>query len=327
MRKTILLAVTLILIVGCGEKKTTTDPIITPDEIYSGSEGLVLSFLDKAPPIEVFEESYATVGLKLKNNGAYDITEGYLAIALETDYMDSIRGSLDSRSGNTDFSDYEHITFDLRGKSMESSGGDEDVLTFTIITKELEELSQTHTSTIAITSCYQYRTTLSQTVCIDSDTHNLKERTKSCEIEPIPLTDQGAPVAVTKVETKMVPKEGEVEPQFKLRIENKAGGLTILKESIVDACYSRALNYDKINKIEVNAYLAEKGDRVKLDCNVDEDKKTAYPVLKSNIAQVTCKYEEGISEEEGTYPGILIVEIDYGYTDTISKNIEIKKVS
>ncbi len=327
MKKIIFIPIILILITACTGNKITSDPIISPEEIYTGSDGLVMNFLTNAPPAEAFENSYAGFGLKLENKGAYDIENGYLAISLETDYIDSIRSSLKSTSRYIDFSDYEHITFDLNGKSIESLEGDKDVLTFTLMTKELEELSQTHTTTIAVTSCYEYRTTVSETVCIDSDVNNLKERTKSCTVAPNTLNSQGAPIVVTKIEPKMIPKERGVEPQFKIRIENKAGGLPVQKESIIDACYSRALNYDKINKIEVSAYLAQKDTRIKLDCNVDTNMKTVFPVLKNNVAEITCRYDEGISEEDGTYQSILIIEADYGYTDTISQNIVINKIA
>lgn len=327
MDKRIYLILFLSLVIfmsGCKNKGDDIATILTKD-IFKGSDGLVMSFLDNAPASEVYEKSYATVGLRLQNKGTYDIEEGYLAISLEKDYMESVTSSLKATARNIDFSDYDHITFNLMGKSVEAPNGDEDVLTFIMKIWELEQLSQTHTSTIAITSCYKYKTVATETVCIDSDIYGMKQRVKGCTVKEISLGDQGAPVAVTKIQPKMLPEEDGVEPQFIITIENKGGGLVVDKDSVEDACYSEALDYTKLNNVEVSAYLMERGGRTRLDCNIDEDEEIGKVMLKEKRATVRCKLPQGI-EEEGTYSTPLTIEIDYGYSSTISQDIKIRKV-
>ncbi len=328
--KKILSLFLLMLTVGCQtnvlDKKT-----ITTKDIYKGAEGLEIDFLENAPPDRVYapnnkdDRAIIMIGLKLENKGAYDINNGYLAVSMEKDYMESDISSFQSTSKKIKFDGEDHIKYDLNGKSVESPKGEEDILTFSAYIRQLEELSQSHKSAIAITSCYQYKTMATETVCIDPDIYNMKKRTKSCEIKDISLNDQGAPVAVTKIETKMLPQEDFVEPQFIIYVENKGDGLVLDKDSIREACSSAALDHSKLNIVEVSAYLTKKGSRIKLDCDPDNDIDTARKTLKDKKAVIRCKHKEGI-EEKATYLTPLIIEIDYGYTSTKSKIVEIEKI-
>ncbi|MFH2027696.1 MAG: hypothetical protein ABIJ08_01025, partial [Nanoarchaeota archaeon] len=49
--------------------------------------------------------------------------------------------------------------------------------------------------------------------------------------------------------------------------------------------------------------------------------------LDENKATIRCSYADGISTSDGVYLTPLRIQIDYGYTTSISKEVEIKKLS
>src|SRR3989344_1316217 len=314
----------LVVMAGCAKSSTVDTQTITTKDIYTGSDGLLISFLPNAPPDEVFEDSYAPLGLRIENKGAYNIQQGNIVIALENDYMDLIQGSLQTSSNDAGFIDDRHLEFDLAGKGLSRSIGDQDILTVNMKIHELETLSQTHDSNVAVTACYEYLTFATETVCLDTDVYNVKNRAKGCTVADVSLTDQGAPIAVTKIQTKMLPQDFGVVPQFIISIENKGSGLVFQPGKAEDACSSEKLDYTSLNKVNVQAYLQRGGDTQLLQCSPSEGSEAAIATLKDGSATVRCVLEEGISEQEGTFSTPLSIEIQYGYTTTISKRVTIK---
>ncbi len=335
----------LIFVVGC----TGIYPM-TGTDIYRGTDGLTLEFIENSPPDEVFEKTIAPLGIILKNEGAYDITDGYITFSLEEDYM--LLDTTSTRTSKRGRKDYDErfdwiderditwigmkpqIKFSLKGKTIESPEGDQEIMTLKADVKALEELSQIHESTILATACYDYKTQLAATICVDTDIYNLKGVVKSCEVRDISFSDQGGPVAVTRIETEMMPMDvpNMIRPQFLIYIQNKGEGLVIKKEPevISDACSEKPLNYSKLGIVFINVYLG--GDQKQLSCDVtdnkpDSDEKISIVKLRDDEGIARCVLEEGIDEKEGTYPSILRIELDYGYTHTISTEVIIKKQS
>ena len=82
-----------------------------------------IDFLENAPPTAVYENEYFPIGLSMSNEGAADISNGYLAISLDKDYMWVDRASLDTTESKLRFRDENHISFDMDGKSIENPFG------------------------------------------------------------------------------------------------------------------------------------------------------------------------------------------------------------
>jgi hypothetical protein len=84
------------------------------------------------------------------------------------------------------------------------------------------------------------------------------------------------------------------------------------------------------NVADARVYLSDKGSQ--LDCapklvSTSQDK-AGYIKLSRKEGEkntVKCRLKEGISKTKGTYTAPLLIELDYGYTFTISKNVLIKK--
>ncbi len=361
-----------ILLTACNSSifKRGQDSILTSEQKFTGSEGLVFDFFENAPPKEVFDEGTEfPVGIRLHNKGACDIGipdindklrcqsfsldpsdptigyQGYLAIGFEDDYLEQpsnlqalLPATVEFHPGKTTS---ETILFNLRGKDLQDSQGEKQVITFNMKAKKLSTLdpqTEIRETPIIVTACYKYRTSASAEVCIDTDIFGFKERQKVCEVKTVELKDQGAPLAVKKVELQMAPakdKPGFTQPQFIITVENIAKGEVIQGdfETIKGACSSEPVGYRKWNKVDVKTYLIDRdGVRDQLNCNLAED--IDFPrvnsldgvmLLKGKTDKIRCKTKELIREDEGTYLTPLFIELDYGYTESISRTIKIKK--
>lgn len=339
-----MILIILLFIYGCKGGKKGYTPTITSKEIYTGKEGLEMEFFENAPPGEIFENSVLPIGLRLYNKGAYDIGEsdvhrdtkrGYLSISAEKDYMEINEDSLKSINEQVNFRDAEHIQFDLKGKTIEHQKGEEEVITFSATTQDLAKTdpqSEYHDSLISITACYKYQTKAVETVCIDTDVYGFKKREKPCEVKTSTLSSQGAPVAVTKIESEMVPDKDNpsvIKPRFIITVKNLGNGEVVKEDKIEDVCSSKPVNYTEWNNINVKAYLSAIDEENKLDCDVIKggSKDDGTIILKQKEDIIRCSYEEGFEETKGAFSSPLYILLDYGYTDTISREVRIRKVA
>jgi len=324
-KKLIISLIIILFISGCGFG-SEEGPIRVKDA-YRGTDGLIMNFLENVPAGDVFEDSSFRIYVELMNEGAFDISGGYLTLGLEEDYM-SVDGDWSNlEPSRIDVLDENHVMFYLDGKSPQSPLGEEDVITIMVnALKFKEEQSEIHASNIFMTACYDYQTTAGPSVCIDTDIHGSLSIEKPCRVRDISLTSQGAPLAVTKVEVKMLPEDIRIKPHFLIYIENKGNGEVVRKDRVEQTCYSGSLDYSDINVAEVTAFLSDK----QLDCEpkIDNTDLKSTVKLKGKEAIVRCftKDEDAIGKEKGTYTAPLKIIVNYGYTFTISKGVTIRKV-
>jgi len=305
LKKILLLILVIFLISGCGRFSSDTGPI-SDVKIHTGTSALEIEFLKDNPPNEVFEDQIFKAAVLLKNRGAFDITNGILLIGLEEDYTELL------------YERYNQIDLELEGKSKYNPIGEEKIEEFVLRAKDVGLQTQEHESSIYITSCYKYQTELSEAVCIDTDIHNVKPIEKACEVKDISLNSQGAPVAITKIEETISPNEAGdiIVPQFTIYIQNKGRGEVIKASEIADVCSSKPLTSEDINKLKIEAYLSG----IPLECKPYELK------LQNKQEKVICSLKEGVKKDEPTFTTLLSVILDYGYTQTISKRVTIKKI-
>jgi len=339
-----------LLISGCKgvfKRDVEYSPSITSEDIYTGKQGLTMEFLENAPPKEIFDNSVLPIGLRLYNKGAYDIGSsdrytdtqtGYLSIGLEAEYMELNEGSLKSTTGRVNFQDPQHIEFELVGKDILQPGGGQEAITFSVNTKDLsvtDPQSEYHTSLIAITSCYKYQTKAVETVCIDTDVYDLRKREKPCEVRTRTLNSQGAPIGVTKIESEMLPDKDnirKIKPRFAITVKNLGNGQVIRgnDQTVRGACGSESLGYKDWNNVIAKVYISTIEDKNQLDCAVGEGKEGARDEgiinLKGKEDTIRCTFEDGFEETRGAFSSPLYIILDYGYTDTISREVKIKRI-
>ncbi len=301
--KKILLIMVFLFVVGCSQSEGPS-ATITNEDLYKGNIGLVANFGKNMPPVKVYENDIFPVGIELSNRGAFDITEGYLLLNLEEDNMVLEKGDIVR-------------DLKLKGKSFGNPKGDFEIMNFFVKAKELGKETETITSNIIATSCYRYKTFFSKTVCVDTDFYNLKKVQKACSAQDMSFgSGQGSYVPIVRIEPTMMQDDGVIKPMFIIYIENRGGGEVTNPNSIKKICSEEQINPEDLNYIEVEAFLSE----TPLVCRPSPIK------LQGREKVVRCSLEEGISKEIPSYSTILTVKLDYGYTDTISKRVEIRKI-
>ncbi|MCK5629385.1 MAG: hypothetical protein KAI26_02095 [Nanoarchaeota archaeon] len=299
----------LIAISGCEKVYTPERP--TLEDIEEGSEGLVISFIQNAPPPKVMEDSLFDIGIRIENKGTSDVKKGYLLLGYEKEYIGEIFWQ--DKGGN------DRIYFDINGRSLNMPTGDEQVYLARIEAGNIGPQREQAQTLIYATACYDYSTKAHANFCVDTDVYNLKSIEKVCSAADISLGDQGAPVAVTHIEsTILVSKdEGVVRPQLKIHFSNVGDG-TIVKQGKADiACSSQPLAKDDINTIKVSAVLSEQ----QLLCKPEILK------LRDGLDYTICTHEQGIADNNPSFYTPITVTAEYGYMETISKEVTLMKTS
>ena len=323
----ILMLLLFLILSGCKSSGTSSRQAQLADsEFRKGTEGVVIAFLKNAPPDKIFEETLFPIALSIKNNGATDIGalsassslytgNGYLAVGTEQAYVSVIpEGQFIQPIEN------------FHGKSPLSPKGSTDVKTFEATSKRIGTQSETHPSTVFVTACYPYKTSLGTSICVDTDPFGLNNRKKVCTVKDLSFSGgQGGPVAITKIEARMAPSQDTdtIVPYFILTIENRGNGEVIRSDDnkLRDACSSNPLQYTDFNRIKVTATLGG----LPLTCGIG-DSFEATLRLRNKKDMVNCYLKDGVSKDIDPYTSPLRIDLDYGYTFTISKDIIIQKI-
>ncbi len=314
MKNKIIFLLLIILITSC-TSNNNNDAELEKD-LYKGTQGVILEYFENNFPDEVFENEKLDYAVKLTNKGPYTAHNIRLLVSLEKGYM-------------TFASDPEALTnikvreiAPLEGKTIFNPLDDFDVVELPMIVKSLDDLSEYHDTVILTTLCYDYKGIAIADVCIDPDPFDTTSREKECNLkESISLSGgQGGPVVIDKIETRMmVNDDSTVSPQFKIYVTNQGQG-TVLKEGTTrlvcnkESATTEVYNIVRISKIQFSEFT-------KKDFNcIPEDL-----VLRNEQDFITCTLEKSVNENYA-YQTPLTVEIVYGYTESSSKEIKIKKI-
>ena len=313
----------LIFLVGCGAFSRGSSGTIQVPEVHKGKDGLTIKFIDNAPPLSVFEDTNFPILIELQNKGATDINYGWYTLGVEQANMDLLGDPVKP--------------FSLLGRTASDKYGEQKIVELLGHAKKLPSQTQRMDSVISVTGCYSYGTDASADVCIDTDLFGLARYEKSCKIKNIAMSGgQGGPVSVSKIEVQMLPhdEQNKVIPQFIIYVQNMGEGQPIVPEAVDTACSSRSIKSEQYNVVKVEASLFE----YELDCKPklsdimndetlqQQNPKAGYKKLEKKEGIIKCELPDGLDKARGTYTSPLTVHLDYGYTDTISKKVEIKKV-
>lgn len=271
--------------------------------IITGTNGLVTKFIPPMPS-SVFENTLFTIAFEYENVGGWDIKDGDYALIYDKDFISLINE--DERFGKVF----------AKGRSIYAPAGDK--FRKIIKAKTYEIPFETQTTSIAIMTCWNYRTIAEANVCVDTDIEGRLKR-KPCMATNISLTGgQGAPLAVTYIFPRFIQHEDpdKVTPIFEIQIENLGGGLVLNNpRRLCRAPERKEIFKEDFDKFVLSAQLEGWFD---LRC-------TETPSLKEDKAKVFCSLPEGISKTLGTYVAPLKIELDYGYALVSSKTLVIEK--
>jgi hypothetical protein len=307
VEKNVLAVLVLFLIVISGCQK---NPEMNQN-VYKGTNGLVVEVLKNSPPTEVYEEESFKIVARLINKGAYPITNGIFLLTLEKDFID-LQGS-------------EINQFGLDGKNAFNAWNDEVIKSYDLTAKRLDSLSEKHESIMLLTACYDYETLASFDICIDTNPYNKKSTSDPvCQVKQLTSAGQGSPVVVTIVEQDISEETNYVRPMFDIYIENKGKGDVTAPGSQGLICSSSPINeekkdiYNMIDLKEVEfSNLKKSSGQIK--CTPQLMK------LENNKATARCTVNSGlISKNNPSYQTALKITLKYSYTETQTVYVDIK---
>jgi len=324
----ITLVILLVFISSCGGSGRGSGTSISDVDVRKGFDSLSVEFLKNSPPESVYEDSPFPLVLKVWNKGADNIgtNQGALAIGFEKDYVNLNLENFESSERFSPQAEKDRIRFSLEGRSIRNPIGEQEILELSLNTKSVGAQSETRTSNLFVTACYDYGTVLGTEICVDTDINNINPGRKACSAQDkVFAQGQGSPVAITKIETKMLPDvdNNRIKPHFIIHIENKGNGEVIKPGSFDIVCSSEGISFKEFNLVEVKAALSEQI----LRCTSPfTDEEGTFAKLRDKKSMVRCTLEQGIDRNLDSYTTPLLVELDYGYTFTVSKEFTIEKI-
>ena len=333
-RLSIVIAIIILFVAGCGTgAQTKKEP-----DFRVGFDGLKTEFLKNTPPQKGFEDSAFPVIIKVKNSGAYSLRaeeKAILSLGVERDYTKKVqllsgKAQLPEQAGNA-------ASLNLEGKSSISLG-EEQVISYNIVAGRIDPQSEIHPSAAIATLCYPYKTVLDTAACIDTDVSGIKPGKKVCQMQDLVFNGgQGAPVAVTKIEVNMLPsqiKEGiqpKIVPQFLIFVENKGQGIVIKKEEVPNFCTKSDTIHANFNVVYVKVCLSNfctdnGGMKCQLEAKQNSNER-GHIKLKDKKDVIRCAKDDGLESAQDAYLSPLKIELDYGYTQSISAVYSIHKTA
>jgi len=294
---------------------------------HQGTKGLLLTFLQQSPPSELYEQSTFTVSLALENRGAVDVMDtnyGILSISFDPFYIDASGIQKSERVDVT--SNSIHITgIQLSGKSVYHPTGSETFLTIPNFKVNAIKGQREQPSTKLFTSlCYPYTTVFAGLVCVDMSSYGENLRNQVCSQKDLTLSDQGAPIAITRVEVDNQPAGNDViRPVYVIHIKNKGTG-SVLSPALASTDFDRVclftdLNREDFNTVQVKAFLSESKQ---LECNPSPVK------LIQGEGFTRCQVsDQDLVLGHQNYEAPLSVNLSYIYLESNSKEIKIKRLN
>jgi len=293
----------LIVLVGCGQGSSSGgfDP-------NKGDDGLILSFLDVE---DVYESSPIQFGIEIRNIGATDIERGVGILSLERNLF-----AISS----------EQIDFTLEGKKIGFPQGGRDIFFFKTESKKIS-VSEKQPTRAKFTVCYPYKTTLITQACIDPDVRGLQDdKPRICPGKTRNFRGgQGGPIVVQSMVTTMIPTENGVIPQFVFEVENVIDGFAFDVYQIDIACSSIGLTRNEIGRVD--ATNVKLGNELLVCTNTQlkiETRQKGDDFYEVDIAKIRCRGSE-ITSDKAAYAGTVIMELEYGYKQSVEEEFFVVK--
>jgi hypothetical protein len=300
-----LFLIAIAFISGCAQEDVETTQVQTA--FIGGTSGLVASFVPQSPPDEVFEGSGFDIAVKVENIGEYDVPAGEAEVFLGG--ISSVAFGLDKISDvNTG-----DLTAAAKIQDTQIPGGVEH---YEFESAGAPDFPGDQQFTVIAKMCYPYRTKAVSTACIRPDLfQQVTGTTELCTTSgPKQTASSGAPIAVTSVE--QIPLQRQ-KLGFSIVIKNLGLGTPYIG---VEDC--RELTFRDINKVQISKLsLPSVGDIDPVEaCSQNGD----Y-TLVNNEATAFCTINIG-EEVIGEFEDVLNVELDYSYTEQISRLFTVRNV-
>jgi hypothetical protein len=308
MKKLLILIIILTLLLsGCsfyGSRDAETN------EYYrSGTQGLTFNFLSNMPPIKIYDDEPFAAIIEVYNRGATHINTGSNSRLYISGYDPNILMGITNAGVNLE---------DIDGKSMYDNQGGYNTYAFEghftdLATRKIDE----YNFNLFATLCYNYETISETTVCLDSDPNSRGTINKACNANQNPsVSSQGAPVQITSIEVEAL----KARTKFKIHIANSGAGTVFsYGYSNLDRCSpydSTGLTYDIVDYVTITEVKVGNVDILD-SCKPIKDNELK---LINGRSYFVCEKTDVTGP---AYTTTMSVVAEYGYRETINKNIRV----
>jgi hypothetical protein len=282
------------------------------NDLINGVEGLEMSFLEGAPPNEVFSGTNFDVLVDVKNLGNLDVDEGHIRLGGLTARMriqgTNVRSIGDQVLGKIKYPGGESRTYDWNVKVLDSAPVRRDI-------------SETLTAQI----CYKGSVESEVEACIRPRPGSPGIIEDGCVVGSKSVSGgQGGPIAITSM-TQQVIRQGEGESNkliFFIEVQNVGGGDVInFNLNDIDKCQISERDKRNAEIIIEQASLVGGGN---LQCSSVKGENDNKIIMFGGKGRITCQTIEEISNEDH-YPVDLYMKMNYGYVKSENTRFTLKK--
>lgn len=285
------LAVVLLFLVAC--QFVPQQPVQQITEFNTGTSAVELAF---AGLPEVLMCQQADIIVNMRNVGSSN-AEGVYSFIFEGQKLkplSPVKGM-----------------FSLEGRSIINPVGGYDQALLRVSSTDLDKNQQVYQTPLVFQASYKYKTSASIPICIDPDVRNINKN-KVCANQPISLTGgQGAPIAVTLVESVMAPEGDLVRPVFKIHYQNLGHGQVVNDDRADRDCKQGLLDLHPVVEIQ----------GMKLSCLP-----LCAEISPGKDSELVCKSDLAYGLAQGTFSSVLSVGFDYSYVNSVTVPVTIKRL-
>lgn len=306
MRKDVLFALLVIIIFLVGCNGTTETTSTTP--FSGGTTGLLITFLEDAPPKEVYDGGVFPfeVVVKLKNDGEWDV------MASDTEI----------RISGVDPSE-----FSLQASDMVKNPDDDLIRTYKDAEGNIIDGTTTYVSfsgfnfqkkasgniqlPLRADVCYKYGTKAVSKLCVKRDLVDTSEDSLCLVTEDKKVFSSRSPLQITTIRESV---RGKDLIGFTFKIEHKGNGDIFQKQS---KCDTIGITYE--NKVWVEVNTGMPGAK----CNGLQEgtDTTGYVTMYSGERTITCTIP---ADSQTDYEKAIDITLEYDYSEDITTQLLLK---
>lgn len=295
----------LVLLVACQQQVAKED--MPTADFRTGTQGLVMSFAQNAPPATLYETETFHALIELTNLGAADVGSPGDKIYL-SGFDPRILTGIPSTGLPVPT---------IEGKNVYNPRGGFDQVAFRGTIARLQ--SDLYPAPIVATACYGYETVASESVCIDPQPFGGRLEQKACTPQNVAAGNQGAPVAVRNIEVEARPGK----TMFRIAISNVGGG-DVFKPGMdslakCNPYTPEGLGFEELDYVRLSG-VSVGGTSITGSCRPVSN---GLVPLRQGQGTVTCELSTSGS---AAYVTPITVQLEYGYRSLARRDVTIRRV-
>jgi hypothetical protein len=305
----LVLCISLLLLVACGtvpQGETASDTSSAANAVKIGTQGVTLTPHPSLPPRQIWDQNELVAVVEIQNKGNHHITPNSCYVSVTGFDPSIIKGNFQPR----DCTENTAGTFD--GKTLYNIEGTTNQIEFKSSDITLPGKVLKLDQPLLFSTCYNYQTTASPSICIDPVFYQISKQEKVCQARDVSGGGgQGGPVGVSYVNVDMPGGKAF----FEITIRNFGNGQVLSPFSDIRTCGLGGIDYTEEDKV---AYNVDLSGASLISCTPGD----GIVRLTNGQGKIFCTFDI-----QGTtaYISPLLVDLNYNYRQSIKKQLEIIK--